>query len=111
MRTCSSSAPSGETKAREKSPTWPTSWTPSPWRTGSPLTAREVRNCTPVCHRLEGWEESLDGVQRWEDLPAAALRYLVAIEEILGLPVEYVTLAARDDPMVVSPAHRLPGPA
>lgn len=76
-----------------------------------PLTAREVENCTPVCRRLGGWEESLEGVERWEDLPVAALRYLAAIEEILGLPVEYVSLGARDDRMVVSPARRLPGSA
>lgn len=42
--------------------------------------------------QLEGWSEPLDDVRRISDLPKAARRYVARIEEVLGVPVELVSV-------------------
>ncbi|MCB9512899.1 MAG: adenylosuccinate synthase [Candidatus Latescibacteria bacterium] len=41
----------------------------------------------PVVEMLEGWREDISEAKRWEDLPAAAQRYLEFLSRGLGLPV------------------------
>lgn len=41
---------------------------------------------------FEGWNEDVSGVRRITNLPAAAKRYLAAIEGLLGVPIERVSV-------------------
>jgi adenylosuccinate synthase len=70
-----------------------------------PADAVDLARVKPVYERLPGWSESLDDVQRFEDLPATARRYIARIEELSGVPVVAVSLGAersrtilREDP-------------
>lgn len=40
----------------------------------------------PVLEYMEGWNCSISGVRRWEDLPPAAQRYVLFVEQAVGLP-------------------------
>ena len=46
----------------------------------------------PIVEEVEGWSEPLHGVRRIADLPAAALRYVRRIGELVGVPVELVSV-------------------
>jgi adenylosuccinate synthase len=46
----------------------------------------------PVIEEMEGWSEPLGDVRRIADLPQAAQRYVQRIEEVLGVPVELVSV-------------------
>jgi adenylosuccinate synthase len=46
----------------------------------------------PVVHYFEGWPENIGAVRTRQDLPAAAQRYLDAVREALGVPLEHVSL-------------------
>src|SRR5690606_11032582 len=55
----------------------------------------EVR---PVYETLEGWSESTRGARSWVDLPAAAVKYVRRIEELVGAPVALLsTSPERED--------------
>jgi adenylosuccinate synthase len=41
---------------------------------------------------LPGWPEEISGVERFEDLPAAARAYVRRIEELGGVPVRYLSV-------------------
>jgi adenylosuccinate synthase len=49
----------------------------------------------------EGWEASLAGIRRFEDLPAAAQRYIHRIEELTNARVSYISTSPdREDTIV-----------
>jgi adenylosuccinate synthase len=54
--------------------------------------------------RLPGWTEDLSGVRAWADLPAAAQRYVEAIEALVEVPVRLISVGPGRD-AVFSPAR------
>jgi adenylosuccinate synthase len=61
----------------------------------------------PVYERFEGWAESTAGARSWADLPAAAIKYIRRIEELIDCPVALVsTSPERDDTILVRDPFR-----
>jgi adenylosuccinate synthase len=62
-----------------------------------PAHQSDFHHCRAVFQTLPGWNEPLDGVERFEDLPAAARDYVAFVEGQLGVEVTLVgTGAARE---------------
>ena len=57
-----------------------------------PSDPETLERCTPVYESLPGWTETLSGARRWEDLPAAARRYVQRIGELAGVKVIAVSV-------------------
>ena len=55
----------------------------------------------PVFETLEGWGCDISSVRRWEDLPAAARRYVEYIEERVGCPIRYVSVGAEREAIII----------
>ena len=56
----------------------------------------------PVYETLPGWHESTAGARSWADLPAAAIKYIKRIEELIKCPVALVsTSPEREDTILV----------
>ncbi len=56
----------------------------------------------PVYETLPGWHESTAGARSWADLPAAAIKYIKRVEELIKCPVALVsTSPERDDTILV----------
>ena len=71
---------------------------------GFPDTARDLERMTPVYETLPGWLTSTEEARRYDDLPAAARRYLKRIEEVAATPIRYVSVgSARDQTIRVEP--------
>ena len=51
----------------------------------------------PVIETMEGWCCDISGVRCWEELPAAARRYVERIEESVGCPIRYVSVGPERD--------------
>ena len=51
--------------------------------------------------RMEGWEEDITKVRSYEDLPGAAQRYVERIEELIGLPCQYIGVGPGRDALIV----------
>ncbi|RMH51079.1 MAG: adenylosuccinate synthase [Alphaproteobacteria bacterium] len=56
----------------------------------------------PIYEEVEGWQESTAGARSWAELPAAAVKYVRRIEELVGCPVALVsTSPEREDTILV----------
>ena len=57
----------------------------------------------PVYEEMPGWSESTEGARSWADLPAAAIKYVRRVEELIGCPVAMLsTSPERDDTILVT---------
>ena len=56
-----------------------------------PAGADAVAECEPIYEKFPGWKESTFGVQKWEDLPESAQRYLTRLAEVAGAPIAVVS--------------------
>ena len=66
-----------------------------------PAGAEQLADCEPVYEEIEGWSESTIGLTRYDELPAAARRYLQRIEEICEVPVALISTGAERDQTIV----------
>ena len=66
-----------------------------------PLGADDVARCEPIYESMPGWSETTFGVKRWEDLPAAAQKYLERLEQVTGVPVAIVSTGPERDETIV----------
>lgn len=55
-----------------------------------PRQQRVLYNCHPVYEEMEGWGDDITGVESYDDLPAAAKRYVERVEELSGVRVSSV---------------------
>ena len=67
-----------------------------------PAQAGEQARCRPVWEEMEGWSDSTAGARSWADLPAAAIKYIRRVEELIRCPVLLVsTSPQRNDTILV----------
>ena len=55
----------------------------------------------PVYTELEGWGCDISGIRRWEDLPAAARRYVDEVEARVNCPIRYVSVGPERDAIII----------
>ncbi|WP_417807914.1 adenylosuccinate synthase [Thioclava sp.] len=68
-----------------------------------PTAADQQARCVPVYEEIEGWNASTEGARSWADLPAAAIKYVRRIEELIDCPVAMLsTSPERDDTILVT---------
>ena len=68
-----------------------------------PTAAALQAKVTPIYEEMEGWHESTQGARSWADLPAAAIKYVRRIEELIQCPVAMLsTSPERDDTILVT---------
>ena len=60
-----------------------------------------LKRAKPVLETLEGWNCDISGVRRWEDLPAAAKRYVEFVEERVCCPIRYVSVGAEREAVIL----------
>ena len=67
-----------------------------------PPTIKELELCRPVFEELPGWQEDIRGVRRFEDFPPATRNYLKRVEELVGVPIQIVSVGPdREETIVV----------
>lgn len=57
-----------------------------------PSHADDLRRVKPVYESLPGWQKVITGVRTYDDLPSKARDYLARISELVGRPVEIVSV-------------------
>ncbi len=67
-----------------------------------PSSALDQAAVEPIYETMEGWSDSTYGARSWGDLPAAAVKYVRHIEELIGAPVSMLsTSPERDDTILM----------
>ncbi|WP_411956482.1 adenylosuccinate synthase [Paracoccus homiensis] len=68
-----------------------------------PTAAAQQARVTPIYEEMDGWQESTAGARSWADLPAAAIKYVRRVEELIQCPVALLsTSPERDDTILVT---------
>ncbi|WP_448582253.1 adenylosuccinate synthase [Thermaurantiacus sp.] len=72
-----------------------------------PARISDAMAAEPIYEQFEGWAESTAGARSWAELPAAAIKYIRRIEELIDCPVALVsTSPERDDTILVRDPFR-----
>ncbi|WP_213981529.1 adenylosuccinate synthase [Sphingomonas sp. dw_22] len=67
-----------------------------------PANAADQAAVEPVYETMPGWQESTAGARSWAELPAAAIKYIRRVEELIQCPVALVsTSPEREDTILV----------
>ena len=68
-----------------------------------PTASDAQARCVPIYEDMPGWSESTEGARSWADLPAAAIKYVRRVEELIGCPVALLsTSPEREDTILVT---------
>jgi adenylosuccinate synthase len=54
----------------------------------------------PVCERMPGWQCDISGVRRFDDLPKNAQAYVRRAEELIGVPVKWISVGPEREAMI-----------
>jgi len=57
-----------------------------------PELTEDLQTCEPVYEDLTGWDTDLTGVKAFEDLPENARNYVNRLEELMGVPIRYISV-------------------
>ena len=57
-----------------------------------PASLEDLAKCEPVYEELDGWNEDLTKIEKFEDLPENAKKYVARIEELVGVSVDMVSV-------------------
>lgn len=55
----------------------------------------------PVTEYVDGWKCDISGVRKWEDLPAAAQKYVEMVEKAIGCHIGYVSVGPERDSIIL----------
>jgi len=56
-----------------------------------------LARCRPIYQTLPGWKDEIAQARTFEDLPGQARDYVLIIEEMLGIPVSYISVGPGRD--------------
>jgi len=59
-----------------------------------PALAADWQRCVPVYETFPGWDADVSGARRFEDLPREARAYVRALQELMGVAVELISVGA-----------------
>lgn len=69
--------------------------------TDFPSHVEDLKIAKPVYRSLPGWQADITGITKYEDLPENARKYLDALEDIMGVPVEIVSVGPDRDQTII----------
>ena len=68
-----------------------------------PASQVDQANVKPIYETMQGWSEKTYGARSWGEIPAAAVKYVRHIEELIGAPVSMLsTSPERDDTILMT---------
>ncbi len=60
-----------------------------------------MHKCQPVYEELEGWEEDIGSINKFNELPLEARSYISRIEEIINIPVSMISVGAERKKIII----------
>jgi len=69
-----------------------------------PSRSNVLARCEPVYEELPGWQSPTGHLRRFEDLPSAARAYISRLGELIGCPIDFLSLGpGREDSIAINP--------
>lgn len=60
-----------------------------------PADLEVLAGAEPIYEEFAGWQESVESVRQWKDLPQKARRYLKRLEQVLEIPISIVSVGSK----------------
>ena len=57
-----------------------------------PAHADDLKKLVPIYETIEGWQEDVTGARTVEDLPEKAIAFCLRLQELIGRPVEFISV-------------------
>tara|TARA_Y100000996_G_scaffold141884_1_gene108587 strand:+ start:76 stop:1401 length:1326 start_codon:yes stop_codon:yes gene_type:complete len=67
-----------------------------------PAAINEASNLIPIYEEMPGWSEDVSGVRNINDLPIEALQYVRRIEQLIGAPIDMISVGPERDQAIVT---------
>jgi len=65
-----------------------------------PTRLEDLEHVQPIYQEFEGWDEDITGAKSFDDLPAAAQKYVQFIQDTLGVPVTSIGVGPKRSQMI-----------
>lgn len=66
-----------------------------------PASLEDLAKCEPIYEELNGWHEDITKVQRYEDLPENAKKYVARIEELIDVNIDLVSVGPNRNQTII----------
>lgn len=66
-----------------------------------PASIHTLGKCTPIYEEVEGWQEDITGVTKYEELPINAKKYIERIEKYVGVPIKIISVGPKRNQTIV----------
>jgi adenylosuccinate synthase len=64
-----------------------------------PVSAK-LDGALPILERLPGWKSDISGARSFSDLPEAAQHYVRRIEQLIGVPIRYISIGPKREQLI-----------
>lgn len=69
-----------------------------------PTNNEVLERCEPIYEELQGWEEPTASMQRLQDLPTNARKYVEELEKLIGIPIHLISTGpTREETVSIKP--------
>ena len=66
-----------------------------------PASLEDLAKCEPIYEELDGWSEDITKVEKFEDLPENAKKYVARIEELIGVNIDLVSVGPNRNQTII----------
>jgi adenylosuccinate synthase len=66
-----------------------------------PASISAFNRATPILEEMPGWEEDCTSARKFEELPANAQRYVKRLGELIGRPIEIVSVGPEREQVII----------
>ncbi|SCY61900.1 adenylosuccinate synthase [Alkaliphilus peptidifermentans] len=66
-----------------------------------PASLKVLADCTPIYKELEGWNEDITNVTKYEDLPQNTKKYIEEIEKYINIPVKIISVGPKRSQTII----------
>jgi adenylosuccinate synthase len=69
--------------------------------TSPPSNCNLLARCEPIYEEFRGWQTDISGMRRFEDLPPEARSYVKRLEELIGCPIDIISVGPRREQTIM----------
>lgn len=66
-----------------------------------PMSLLEFSKCSPILEEIPGWMRSITGIKEYKKLPSNAKKYILRLEELLGVRIDIISTGPDRDSTIV----------
>jgi len=71
--------------------------------TDYPYDQKVAHEAEPIYETMQGWDEDITSIDKFEDLPSNAQKYIKAIEDFIGVPITFISVGPeRNQNIIIS---------